>query len=121
MKKKILIIDDDQDLCEEISEILQDAGYETHLEFDGLEGQKKIEKMNYDVILLDYRMSGLDGIEILKYLKMKNIKTPVIISSGRPLIEKTLENEDLIDFVKGFFQKPFDINILLEKINSILA
>lgn len=121
MPKKILIVDDDEELCEELSEILKGEGYETQCVFDGLEGRKQIEKYDYDLLILDFKMPGLNGIEILKNIKKKGPKCKLFFVSGKPFIEKSIESENLSGFVDCVLQKPFDIETLLSKIKTHLS
>jgi len=69
MAAKILIVDDDQDLCDELSEVLSDNGYLVETASNGMDGQACIKKNRYHVILLDYRMPGLSGVDVLKFIK----------------------------------------------------
>ena len=55
MIKKILIIEDDKDMCNELNEALTDLGYLIHLAFDGLTGKKLLEKNEFDIIVLDLK------------------------------------------------------------------
>lgn len=119
MTKKILILDDDVDLCEELAEVLKDEGYYVESLYDGAEGQMQIKKNAYDIIILDYRMPGLNGVEILKFIKSKNLKTKIFIASGKPFIEKLLADEDLSSLVTCVINKPFDAGALLEKISVL--
>ncbi|KKR30443.1 MAG: hypothetical protein A2149_05135 [Candidatus Schekmanbacteria bacterium RBG_16_38_11] len=119
MAKKILIIDDDAELCEEMAEFLNDEGYSVQTALDGNQGEKLIRKNNYDVILLDFKMPGLNGIDMLKIVKEKKPKPAVFIISGRPFIEKLLEEEKLTSVVDGIMGKPFDLEMMLKRIRSL--
>jgi DNA-binding response OmpR family regulator len=118
MAKKILIIDDDVELCEEMAEILREEGFRVHIASDGMSGQKRTSDNHYDCIILDYRMPGLNGVEFLHEIKKRKLKTKIILASGRPFLEKVLEDEKLSDVVSGILQKPFDIQMLLTMINA---
>lgn len=121
MMKKILIVDDDKELCNEMTDILQDAGYEIQAVYSGLEGRDLIEQNSYDIIILDYRITGMTGLDILRFMKEKNIRTPVLVSSGKPFIEKLLEIENIHDLIAGVLPKPFDAAVLLNKIKELCA
>jgi len=56
MPAKIFIIDDDKELCEEITEILSGEGYLINAEYDGLKGKEAVEKGGYDLLLLDLKI-----------------------------------------------------------------
>ena len=84
MPAKILIIDDDKELCDGLIEVLSGEGYLVNAEYDGLKGKEAVEKGGYDLLLLDLKLPGLNGLDILKKIKEKNIRIKIIIVSGRP-------------------------------------
>jgi len=116
--KRILITDDDQELCEEAADALRDAGHLTQTAYDGKTGCDYINKNSYDAIILDYKMTGLTGVDILKFIKRKNLAVKVFLVSGRPFIEKQLKEENVMGLVTRILNKPFDIARLLEEINT---
>lgn len=121
MAKNILIVDDDVELCEELAELLRDEGFIVKTIFNGSDGKKEIESSGYDLLILDFKMPGLNGIEVLKEVKEKKPSCKFIVVSGKPHLEKTLEQEGLSAFVSGIMQKPFDVETLLKKINTCLS
>ncbi|MBA7470038.1 putative transcriptional regulatory protein TcrX [subsurface metagenome] len=126
MKKRILVLDDDEELCEEIAEILIDEGYRVTTAFDGLTGKRLVEKYNYDILILDVKMPGLSGLDILEGIKGQNKELKVIILTGRPL-SKNLQGEriyedkeeNILRLAEGIISKPFDIEVLLNKIKEL--
>ena len=128
MKKKILMIDDDEELCEETAEILTDEGYRVTTAFDGLGGKRLVEKYDYDILILDVKMPGLSGLDILESVKEQNKELKVIILTGRPLGTNLEEDrgcrdkeETTLKLADGIISKPFDIGILLSKIKELLG
>jgi len=126
MKKKILMIDDDEELCEEITEILTNEGYRVTTAFDGLNGNRLIEKYDYDIVILDIKMPGLSGLDILEGIKGQNKELKVIVLTGRPLSKNLQEEQDyddkeesLLGLADGIIGKPFDIEVLLGKIKKL--
>lgn len=126
MKKKILMIDDDEELCEEIAEILIDEGYRVTTAFDGLTGKRLVEKYSYDILILDIKMPGLSGLDILESIKGQNKELKVIILTGRPLSKELQERrickdkeEKILRLADGIINKPFDIEVLLNKIKEL--
>ena len=116
MAKQILIIDDDEELCDGIAEILHDEGYCVKNTSDADEAGKLIENCVFDIALVDYKMPKLTGVDVLRLIKAKNPATRVFIVSGRPFIEKLLEDEKVAHLVAGVISKPFDCQELLERI-----
>ncbi|MBA7509858.1 Response regulator MprA [subsurface metagenome] len=126
MKKRILVLDDDEELCEEIAEILIDEGYHVTTAFDGLTGKRLVEKYNYDILILDVKMPGLSGLDILEGIKGQNKELKVIILTGRPLSKELQEGiickdkeENILRLAEGIVSKPFDIEVLLNKIKEL--
>jgi DNA-binding response OmpR family regulator len=132
MPAKILIIDDDKELCEGLIEVLSGEGYLVNAEYDGLKGKAAVEKDGYDLLLLDIKLSGLNGFDILKGIREKNIRIKVIIVSGRPQKNslfrenvvckgKDMEEENILKLADGIICKPFEIKKMLNKIKELLA
>lgn len=117
-KKKILIIDDDVELGEEMAEMLRAEGYSADNISDGMKGLEQARAGSYDVFLLDYKMGGITGVELLKKIKRSDPKAAVFLVSGRPGLEAALKAEDLLDSVAGIIEKPFEPRLLLEKLKS---
>lgn len=112
MPSKILIIDDDEALCEELSESLKEAGYEVDTSFDGLEGKDLATSKHFDVLLLDINLPSLNGIEVLRHLKADHINTPVIVFTGSP----DFDFNQILTLAYGFIIKPFDTMTLLKMV-----
>ena len=139
MSKRILVVDD-EDLCEEISEILAGEGYFVERAFDGQEGMRLIRENLYDLVLLDIKMPRISGLEILRNIKTnpacgENTKSPravtkVIMLSSHPALNKFFgENVDVcqdcpVDTLKladEIMSKAFDVELLLHKIEKLLS
>lgn len=127
MKKKILMIDDDERLCEEVSEILRDEGYYVSTAKNGLEGSDLILSEGYDVIILDLKLPGLSGFDILEELKGKRPGFYVIVVSGQHVAEQfmngepsrdeiTSEQYSMLSLADAVIAKPFNMSTLLKMI-----
>ena len=80
--KKILVVDDEENICKLYKEELEDLGYEVTTACDGTSALAAMEGTRYDLVTLDMRMKGMDGIETLRRMKEKDANLPVIISSA---------------------------------------
>ncbi|MDD5439758.1 MAG: response regulator [Candidatus Omnitrophica bacterium] len=120
MLKKILLVDDDAALAEETAEILCDEGYCVEHVSDSLQGSQMIRENTYDIYLLDYKMTGLTGVDLLRQAKQKNPRSVVIVISGRPFIEKILREENVHDLVFAAIKKPIDIETLLGMLKALV-
>jgi DNA-binding NtrC family response regulator len=107
---KILVIDDERSIRNAIKEILEFEKYEVNLAADGIEGLSQIEQTDFDVILCDVKMPGMDGIEVLQEAR-KISSAPFIVISGHGNIELA------VDAIKkgayDYISKPLDLNRLL--------
>lgn len=116
--KKILLVDDDENILEPLSLILESEGYQTKTVMDGNDVTKKIKQFNPDLILLDVLMSGSDGRAICKDLKKdketKNIK--IIMMSAHPSAAKDSKECGADDFIA----KPFEIDNLVDTLKNTL-
>ena len=101
----ILIIEDEEQLCRSMAEGLRMDGYETDTCFDGEEGLELCMTENYDLILLDLNLPGIDGLEILRQFRTFNTNTPVLILSARVQIQDKVEGLDL--GANDYLTKPF--------------
>lgn len=120
MHKKILIVDDDTGISDSLAMLLREEGYLVDNTSDSGEGALLIEKNKYDVCLIDYKMKGLTGIDLLKMIKNKNPRCVAFIITGMPDIDILSANENLGSLIAGIVNKPFDIELLFKKIKDNL-
>ena len=113
----ILIIEDEEQLCRSMAEGLRMDGYETDTCFDGEEGLELCMTENYDLILLDLNLPGMDGLDILRQFRETNSSTPVLILSARGQIEDKVEGLDL--GANDYLTKPFSMKELLARIRAM--
>ena len=114
---KLLIIEDESSLGSFLEKGLQQAGHSVTLCNDGTEGQKLAAMENFDLILLDLMLPGINGFDILSNLRAFNIATPVIIISALSDTAQVVKGFDLgaVDYIK----KPFEWDELLARIRVI--
>lgn len=117
---KILIVDDEKDIVETLSFMLQAKGFETVAAFDGEEGLKLAKETNPDLIILDVMMPKINGYKICRLLKYdaryKNI--PIIMVTAR-----SQEGDKLIGEETGadeYITKPFEFNDVFEVIQNYI-
>ena len=113
----ILVIEDEEQLCRSIAEGLRMDGYETDTCLDGDEGLELCTTENYDLILLDLNLPGIDGLDILRQFRETNSSTPVLILSARGQIEDKVEGLDL--GANDYLTKPFHFEELEARIRSL--
>jgi two-component system response regulator VicR len=110
--KKVLVVDDDNDILNVIRIILEDEGYEVSTLDSGREVLGEVASNMPDLILLDVMLCGMDGRDICKNLKSHALYKliPVIMISASHNLQGLLEDEGSAD---GFISKPFDIDELI--------
>src|SRR6476646_8478566 len=91
MKKRILIIDDDIDICTLLGRFLNKEGYETEVAYTGSKGIAKFKESGFDVVLCDYRLGDKDGRDVLAELKSINPQAVVLIITGYSDIKTAVE------------------------------
>lgn len=119
-KTRIILIDDDETLCEGVAFILRDEGYSVMNTSSPEEGMKLIDNYVFDIALIDYKMPRLTGVDFLKKIKQKNPATKVFIVTGKPFIENLLADEKVYHLVQGIIKKPFSEETLLDAVGGAI-
>ena len=115
--EKILIVEDDETLREELSNLLSNSGYEVLMLTDFKNSKEEIIKQNPDLILLDINIPYLNGEVLLKSLRDDKVNTPVImLTSSNKTIDEVLSISYGAD---DYITKPYNPTILLLRINNI--
>ncbi len=115
---KILVIDDERSIRNTLKDILEYEKYEVDLAEDGIKGLEMVKQKEYDIILCDIKMPGMDGIETLGQLNEIAPDSPVVMISGHGNIDTAVES-----IKKGaydFIEKPLDLNRLLITIRNAM-
>jgi DNA-binding response OmpR family regulator len=118
MSHKILYTDDDASIRAAVRGEITDAGYELDEAGDGTEAIRKLEKGGYDLLLLDINMPGKSGLDVLKYIKEKNLPCRIIMLSGR--LGFSVATEALKLGADEYITKPFSVEFLLLNIKKVL-
>jgi DNA-binding NtrC family response regulator len=115
----VLIIDDDSEVRDMLSSILEDEGYSVEAVGDGKQAIKTCEKLPFDVALVDINLPDIKGTELLHKLKQLQPKMVKIIVTGNPSIENAVKA--LYEKADGFITKPFDPQELLDTIRKLIT
>ncbi len=119
-KPYILIIDDEKDICNLVSDILQDEGYEVAMAYNGTEAKALKAKREPDLMLLDIWMPDIDGISLLEaWHENGELHCPVIMMSGHGTLEHAIEATKL--GAADFLEKPLTLAKLLLVVEKTLA
>jgi DNA-binding NtrC family response regulator len=114
----ILIVDDDQNLCSVLREELSEVGYDAEYVNNGEEAFKFLVQKPVDLILLDLKMPGKDGFDVLKELEMKEIKSKVIVLTAYADVKSAIDSAKM--GASDFISKPYDFDELLITIRKVL-
>lgn len=115
---RILVIDDERSIRNTLKDILEYEKYEVDLAEDGTKGIEKVKTSEYDIVLCDIKMPGLDGIDVLEQLAEIAPDTPVVMISGHGNIDTAVESIKKGAF--DFIEKPLDLNRLLITIRNAM-
>lgn len=114
----ILIIEDDKDLCEAVSFRLEQEGFSVTACHDGEEGLYYMAETPYDLVILDRMLPHMDGIQILKEARARQIKTPVLMLTALGELDDRLSG--LNGGADDYMVKPFIFEELLARIRCLL-
>ncbi len=112
MKKRILVVDDEQMIIDTITIILEEMGYEVHGLTDPVKAVDEAVKGGYDLILLDLRMPEMNGAEVAASILKERPDAVILIQTGYPtdpLAQKALEAG-----AQALLKKPFEIGKVLD-------
>ncbi|MFV0378300.1 MAG: sigma-54-dependent transcriptional regulator [Mangrovibacterium sp.] len=113
---RILVIDDERSIRNTLKDILEYEKYQVDLADEGPAGLELLKKNEYDIVLCDIKMPGMDGIEVLEKIQSEGIDTPVVMISGHGNIDTAVESIKKGAF--DFIEKPLDLNRLLITIRN---
>ena len=115
----LVIVDDDQDKCDSLADVLNDVGYEVDTASSGKEAIEMASHKSYLLMLLDLRMPGVDGLDAFRKMKSAN-------HHARGLLLRAFATDEAMHCAAGLgmeavISKPLDLPILLSRIAQILT
>lgn len=114
---KVLVVDDDKNICEVIKMYLESAGYSIKVANDGKEAQEVFSSFKPDLVILDVMLPYVDGIDVLKWIR-KDSETPVIMVTAKgETFDKVLGLELGAD---DYIVKPFEPKELIARVKAVL-
>ena len=116
--KTILVVDDEKGVRDSLKMVLEFESYDVQFAENGQEALRQLAAGPVDLVLLDVKMAGMDGLEVLQRLREKRIDLPVIMISGHGTIETAVEATKLGAF--DFLSKPLDRDKLLVTVRNAL-
>ena len=117
MANKILVIDDDLNICEVLKLSLENEGYEIKTANDGIEGVEMFKIFEPDLVLLDIMMPGKDGWQVCREIREQSNRPVIMLSAKGEVFDKVLGLELGAD---DFMVKPFDVKEVAARIKAVL-
>ncbi|MFC4403687.1 response regulator [Gracilibacillus xinjiangensis] len=118
MEEKVLIVDDEQSIVTLLQYNIEKSGFQTEVAYDGVEGLEKASTGEFDLIVLDLMLPGMEGTDVCKALRQKQVDTPILMLTAK---------DDEFDKVLGlelgaddYLTKPFSPKEVVARIKAIL-
>lgn len=115
---RLLLIEDEASLRAALVPLLEDAGYRVRAEVDGTSGLERAMSENFDLILLDVMLPGLDGFSVCREMRKRGRAVPVLMLTARGAVEDRVQGLD--DGADDYLVKPFSGPELLARIRALL-
>ncbi len=113
----VLLVDDEVDFVEIMTKRLKKKSFQVEVAYSGPEALEVLEKTEkVDIVLLDVKMPGMDGIEVLSHIKAHSPLVEVIMLTGHATVDSAVEGLKLGAF--DYLMKPCDIKVLMQKLNA---
>jgi two-component system, sensor histidine kinase and response regulator len=117
-KIQVLLADDEDPLRMTVAAWLNDEGFEVEEAADGVEAIKRTQTKDYDIALLDIKMPGANGLEVLRYIKKNSAQTEVVMMTGMSDVSMAVEAMKL--GAKEYLTKPIDMDQLVPQLRGII-
>ena len=115
---KLLIVEDEKRLCETIAKYFKDDGYSIDTCHDGNDALDYINGTEYDAIILDIMLPGMDGISLLRTIRNRKISTPVLLLTAKTSIEDKVDGLD--SGADDYLTKPFSLEELSARVRVLI-
>src|ERR1700730_2275505 len=115
---RILLVEDDELLSDGISKALRQAGYAVDHVATGADADHALETTSFDLLILDLGLPQIDGLEVLRRVRLRNQTLPVIIVTARDRLEDRVSGLDL--GADDYLTKPFDLPELEARVRALL-
>lgn len=115
---RILLIEDEPDLAVWLTRSLQNKGFTVEWASDGLVAYKRLQVEEFDALVLDLGLPGLDGRKVLERLRANDNRTPVLVLTARDSLKERVDS--LESGADDFLSKPFQIEELVARINALI-
>lgn len=116
---EVLVVDNDKDMCRVISDVLEEEGVEVNVAHEGEKALGKLKAQSFDLMILDYNLSGTSGLTVLEKAKHVRPQTQIIMISAFGDSSTKTRAKELGAY--DFLDKPFNINRLVKVVKKALT
>jgi DNA-binding response OmpR family regulator len=110
----ILIVEDEAGIVQFLQQGLEEEGYQITSASDGLQGFELIQKQHFDLILLDWMLPKMSGLDLCKAIRKKDTSTPILFLTAKDTVQETIEG--IKAGANDYIKKPFSFEELVERI-----
>jgi DNA-binding NtrC family response regulator len=115
-RKRLLVVDDEPDMLDCVAEVLS-PHFALTLARNGSEALRRLREQPFDAVVLDLKMEGEDGFDVLQYLAQERPQTRVLIASGLPRLDNIAQRYGALDWLA----KPYHIDVLEQRVARLLG
>jgi DNA-binding response OmpR family regulator len=116
--KRILVVEDEKKIADTLKVGLTECGYYTEVAYDGNIGMKLLSSHGYDLVILDINLPGMNGYELCRFIRSKNLNLPVIMLTSMSTLNDKIEGYNV--GADDYLVKPFEFRELILKIRALL-
>jgi two-component system, NtrC family, response regulator HydG len=116
--KRILVVDDEKQMVRTLCDIMRVHGWEADGRFDGEAGVEAVRETAYDVVLMDIKMTGINGVEALRAMRALRPRLPVILMTA--YASRELLEQAVVEGALEVLSKPVALTLLTEKLEGVL-
>ena len=110
----ILIVEDEAGIVQFLQQGLEEEGYQISSASNGLQGFELVQKQHFDLIILDWMLPKMSGLDLCKAIRIKDVETPILFLTARDTVQETIEG--IKAGANDYIKKPFSFEELLERI-----
>ena len=115
---RVLLVEDEQDLARALARSLEEAGFAVDVSHDGEDALFRIREMQYDAVVLDIMLPGLDGWTVLEQARRAEVRTPILLLTARDAVPDRVRGLNL--GADDYLVKPFAVAELVARIHAII-
>ena len=115
---RILLVDDEAEMADPLSRLLTREGYDVDVAYDGGSGSRLAQQSHYDLLILDWMLPHLSGLEICQQLRSQGATTPVLFLTAKDTVDDRVQGLDA--GADDYLVKPFELRELLARVRALL-